>query len=86
MRTKVQSDQGKRIYRKRKGIVEPSWGEMKSVQGFRQFHLRGEAKADGEMTLLAISYNLRKMHAAKYPKRDTLYKREKSAQKRKEAA
>jgi Transposase and inactivated derivatives len=86
MRTKVQSDEGQRIYSKRKGIVEPSWGEIKSVQGFRQFHLRGEKKVAGEMTLLAISYNLRKIHAAKYPKKDTLYKREKSAQRRKKAA
>jgi transposase len=86
MRTKVQSDAGKEIYRKRKGIVEPAFGEMKEVQGFRQFHLRGEEKVEGEFTLLAISYNLRKLHAAKYPKKATIYKREKSAQKRKNAA
>lgn len=86
MRTKVQSDDGKAIYRKRKGIVEPAWGEMKEVQGFRQFHLRGEEKVEGEFTLLAISYNLRKLHSAKHPKPATVYKREKSAQKRRNAA
>lgn len=83
MRTKVQSDEGKAIYRKRKGIVEPAWGEMKEVQGFRQFSLRGKAKVEGEFILLALSYNLRKIHAAKYPKQATLYKRERAAQKEK---
>lgn len=86
MRTKVQSDEGKAIYRQRKAIVEPAWGEMKEVQGFRQFHLRGEAKVKGEFVLLSLSYNLRKLHSAKYPKKSTLYKRERSAQKRKNAA
>lgn len=86
MRTKVQSDEGKAIYKQRKSIVEPVWGEIKEVQGFRQFNLRGEAKVDGEFVLLALSYNLRKIHSAKYPKETTLYKRERSAQKYKNAA
>lgn len=86
MRTKVQSDEGKAIYRQRKAIVEPAWGEMKEVQGFRQFHLRGEDKVEGEFVLLSLSYNLRKLHSVKYPKAATLYKREKSVQKRKYAA
>jgi transposase len=86
MRTKVQSDAGKEVYRQRKGIVEPAWGQMKECQGFRQFHLRGEDKVEGEFTLLAISYNLRKLHSARHPKPSTLYKREKSAQKRRNAA
>ena len=59
---------------------------MKEVQGFRQFHLRGEEKVSGEFVLLALSYNLRKLHSAKYPKKATLYKREKSAQKQRNAA
>ena len=86
MRTKVQSDAGKEIYKKRKAIVEPAWGEMKERQGFRQFHLRGDDKVEGEFVLLSISYNLRKLHSVKYPKKSTIYKREKSAQKRKNVA
>lgn len=80
MRAKVQSDEGKAIYRKRKAIVEPVFDEMKEVQGFRQFHLRGEDKVESEFVLLALNYNMRKLHAAKFPKKATLYKREKSAQ------
>jgi hypothetical protein len=86
MRTKVQSNVGKAVYRKHKGIVEPAWGEIKEVQGFRQFHLRGEKKVAGEFVLLALSYNMRELHSAQNPKRATLYKREKSAQKQNNAA
>jgi len=86
MRTKVQSDEGKAIYRRRKAIVEPVWGEMKEVQGFRQFHLRGEEKVECEFALLSLSYNLRKLHSVKHPKPSTVYKRVKSAQKRQNAA
>lgn len=86
MRTKVQSDEGKAIYSRRKGIVEPTFGEIKEVMGFRQFHLRGKEKVSGEFTLLAISYNLRRYHSARYPKPATQYKRERSAQKQKRAA
>lgn len=81
MRTKVQSDKGKAIYCRRKAIVEPAWGEMKEVQGLRQFHLRSEAKVEGKCVLLALSYNLRKLHFVKYPKQATVYKRERSTQK-----
>jgi len=61
MRTKVQSDQGKAIYMQRKAIVEPVWGVIKEIQGFRQFNLRGEDKITGKFMLLALSYNLRKL-------------------------
>lgn len=86
MRTKVQSEQGKAIYKQRKAIVEPVWGVIKEVQGFRQFNLRGEDKVNGEFILLALSYNLRKFHSVKYPKQSTLYKRKRSAQNQKIAA
>lgn len=86
MRTKVQSDEGKEVYRMRKAIVEPVWGQMKEMQGFRQFHLRGDEKVSGEFLLLALSHNIRKLHSAKYPKPATIYKRERSAQKQRKTA
>jgi transposase len=85
MRTKVQSHEGSAIYRKRKGIVEPAWGELKEVLNFRKFYLRTEKKVTGEFILLAISFNIRKLHSSHFPKKETLYKREKSAQKLKRA-
>lgn len=86
MRTKVQSEQGRAVYRKRKAIVEPAWGQIKQVQGFRQFLLRGTDKVTGEFLLIAIGYNIRKLHAMTHPKPDTLYRRERSVQKRNKAA
>lgn len=86
MRTKVQSDEGKNVYRMRKAIVEPVWGQMKEMQGFRQFHLRGDEKVSGEFVLLALSHNIRKLHSAKYPKPATIYKRERSAQKQRKTS
>ena len=86
MRTKVQSEEGKAVYRLRKAIVEPIWGEVKQVQGFREFHLRGKENVSGEFLLVAIGHNLRKLHAMRHPRPDTAYRRERSAQKQAKAA
>jgi hypothetical protein len=39
---KLQTEQGKAAYRRRKWIAEPPNGWIKSVLGFRQFSLRGQ--------------------------------------------
>ncbi|MUV36769.1 hypothetical protein JNUCC1_02868 [Lentibacillus sp. JNUCC-1] len=80
MRTKVQSDEGKDIYKKRKAIVEPVFGQLKACQGFRQFHLRGKEKVSGEFVLLALAHNLRKLHFLKHPKNVLKQTRDKSVQ------
>lgn len=61
MRTKVHSDKGKQVYRKRKGVVEPVWGQIKAIQGFRQFSFRGLESNQAEFFLVAIGHNLRKI-------------------------
>lgn len=86
MRTKVQSDEGKDIYKQRKAIVEPVFGQIKECQGFRQFHLRGKEKVEGEFVLLALSYNLKKLHFVKHPKKPKPYRREKCVQNQQKAA
>ena len=86
MRTKVHSDEGKAVYRQRKMIVEPVWGEINQVQGFRHFHRRGEAKVSDEFLLVAIGHHLRKLHAMTHPKPDTRYRRDRSARKQYKAA
>jgi transposase len=86
MRTKVQSTSGKEVYRKRKAIVEPIWGQMKQCQGFRQFNLRGSEKTEGEFVLLVISHNLRKLCFAQNSKKSSMEQRDKSAQKQEKAA
>jgi transposase len=61
MRQKLSSAEGKTIYKKRKKIVEPVFGIIKSVMGFTSFLLRGLRKVKGESNLVAIAYNLRKV-------------------------
>ena len=56
-----QNYQGKAIYSRRKHIVEPVFGQIKSVMGFTSFLLRGLEKVKGEFNLVAIAHNLRKI-------------------------
>jgi transposase len=61
MAAKLQTDQGKAAYRKRKWIAEPPNGWIKNVLGFRQFSLRGLDKVRAEWKLVCAALNLRRM-------------------------
>lgn len=61
MKEKLQSEEGRKRYSKRKSIVEPVNGWIKSVLGFRQFSLRGLQKVAGEWTLVCLALNLRQL-------------------------
>jgi len=61
MRNKLNTAYGKRIYARRKVIVEPVFGNIKHNLGFRQFLLRGLKKVKAEFTLIAIVHNIRKI-------------------------
>jgi hypothetical protein len=63
MERKLKTKQGRAAYRKRKHIVEPVFGWIKNVLGFRQLSLRGEANARAEWNLVCLSLNLRRMAA-----------------------
>lgn len=54
-------DEQKEIYRKRKHTVEPVFGIIKEVLGFRRFSLRGKENIDNEWGLVCLSYNLKRM-------------------------
>jgi transposase len=56
---------GKELYKLRKQTVEPVFGIIKEVMGFRRFLLRGRAKVELEWTLVCVSYNLKRMFALK---------------------
>jgi transposase len=62
MAAKLQTPEGRRIYRARKRTVEPVIGIVKEVLGFRQFSLRGLEAAAGEWCLVCIAYNLKRLH------------------------
>jgi transposase len=51
-------------YRLRKQIVEPVFGQIKSVLGFARFLLRGLGKVRAEWSLVCTAHNLRKLMAA----------------------
>jgi transposase len=57
LKTKV----GRAAYALRKQTVEPVFGIIKSVMGFRQFSLRGLNKVSGEWTLVCLAWNVKRM-------------------------
>lgn len=63
MAAKLQTDDGKAAYRKRKWIAEPPNGWIKNVLGFRQFSLRGLHRVQAEWKLVCLALNLRRMAA-----------------------
>ena len=56
---------GQALYRLRKQTVEPVFGIIKEVMGFRRFMLRGWTKVSLEWTLVCVSYNLKRMFTLK---------------------
>jgi hypothetical protein len=45
--------------------VEPVFGIIKEVMGFRRFSLRGHAKVSLERALVCVSYNLKRLFVLK---------------------
>ena len=61
MQEKLRSEEGKQIYRLRKSTVEPVFGIIKEVLGFRQFLLRGTEKVSLEWDLVCTAYNMKRL-------------------------
>jgi hypothetical protein len=61
MAQKLAEPEGKERYAQRKHLSEAPNGWIKNVLGFRQFSLRGLAKARGEWDLVCLATNLRRM-------------------------
>lgn len=61
MAQKFQSEETQTAYRRRKWLSEPPNGWIKNVLGFRQFSMRGLAKAKAEWRLVCAALNLRRM-------------------------
>ncbi len=62
MARKLKTKKGKEAYKKRKETVEPVFGIIKSVMGFRQFMLRGIEKVNTEWALVRLAYNFKRLH------------------------
>ncbi len=61
MDAKVTAEEGRKIYAKRKWVVEPVFGQMKEVRRFRRFSMRGIGKARPEFSLVCTAHNLLKL-------------------------
>lgn len=61
MREKLRTEEGRAKYKRRTCTVEPVFGIVKRVLGFRQFSLRGSDKVAGEWDLVCLSYNLKRI-------------------------
>ena len=65
MRIKMESEEGKKEYKKRDMTIELLFGHFKENLKFRQFYCRRRRKVLGEILLLCIGYNLKKIATIK---------------------
>lgn len=63
MNQKMETESSKEIYKKRKVIVEPVFGQIKN-SGFRGFSIRGYIKTSGEFSLVCAVHNMKKIMRA----------------------
>lgn len=61
MAHRLKTQAGRAAYALRKQTVEPVFGIIKSVMGFRQFSLRGLEKVTGEWNLVCLAWNIKRM-------------------------
>ncbi len=61
MKAKLEADDAKALYKQRKQTVEPVFGIIKSVLGFRHFSLRGMENVKTEWLLIALAYNCKRL-------------------------
>jgi len=74
MTYRLKTPDGRALYKQRKQTVEPVFGVIKEVLGFRRFSMRGKEKAKTEWGLVCLSYNLKKIFnltRSRAPKRPT---------------
>jgi transposase len=61
MRERLAKQEEQKRYRQRNAMVEPVFGLIKEILGYRRFLLRGLKKVRGEWSLICASFNLRKL-------------------------
>lgn len=62
MEHRLTTQAGRALYGLRKQTVEPVFGIIKHVMGFRQFSMRGLEKVSGEWTLATLAWNVKRMN------------------------
>jgi transposase len=61
METRLASDQGRALYKRRGQIIEPVFGQIKDPRGIRRFQRRGLTACTSEWKLIAATHNLLKL-------------------------
>ena len=62
MKAKIDSEQGKKIYARRLGIVEPVFANICVQKHMNRFTLRSKLKVDVQWRLFALVHNIGKIH------------------------
>jgi len=63
MKHRLKTKAGRTFYARRKCTVEPVFGIIKAIMGFRQFLLRGVESVREERDLVCMAWNLKRLHA-----------------------
>ena len=63
MKSKMETDEARKIYKNRKQTVEPVFGIIKTVMGFRNLHVRGLENVSTEWSLVTLAYNFKRLYA-----------------------
>ena len=62
MKAKLETEDARAKYKRRKCTVEPVFGIIKNVLGFTRFRLRGIEKVETEWLLVTLAYNCKRLH------------------------
>ena len=66
MKERIDSDEGRSLYSRRLGIVEPVFGNIRTTLRLDRFSLRGKAKVNIQWLLYCLVHNLGKVHRFGY--------------------
>jgi transposase len=65
MRDKLHTTAGQAVYKMRKAVVEPVFGQIKERRGLRGFLMRGREKTAAEWQIICLTHNLLKLFQAR---------------------
>ena len=62
MKQKIDSIEGRQIYSKRLGTVEPVFGHLRHTMRLDRFSLRGKLKVNAQWLMFCVLHNMKKIH------------------------
>jgi hypothetical protein len=66
MRNRIDSPEGRALYSRRLGTVEPVFGNLRHNKGMRRFTLRGKKKVNTQWNLMCMVHNIEKLAKSGY--------------------